>query len=873
MASPDPNLGRVLKNTYRIERLLGRGGMGAVYEAHHVKISKRFALKVMLGTGDLSAPMRERFLREAEACSRIDHANVVDIVDFDETPEGELFMVMELLQGMDLATRLKRPPPPSADDVGRWFTAMCEGLEAAHRLGIVHRDLKPANVFLHQRGGVETIKIVDFGLAKFKAENALTSTGAVMGTPCYMAPEQIEGAGDHIGAQTDVFALGCILYEMLVGRVAFAGQSVAQIAYHIVHGERPRLPAPLPAGMQSVLDGCFAQRLDERFQSVAELRAAFQAVSGELRETYRPPDPAEGPNGGHTLDATIQATPDPSAASDLASGKTVAATPSGPAPARTPSNLAAVRTTLPPLSPATGWRSGAGRGAAAADEEAIDTTAFTTVGRLRRRRGLILGVVLGLVAVGVVGSLLLGLRGGPRRSPRTSGATAEAPPPAWTASLPEALRVDAGKVDRPPRWHELAAARWQEIADALEKANQGAELGPQPLARLQSRMYLARSRALWLAGTPDRGVALADTAVARAADAADPVARTATAVNQAWFRLTAGNAKGAQEALRAVDGVQGGFDTLAVRAAVLLLSGEIASALSQARQAVKAEAGCPVSWLALSAAAEAKGDRATAERAAVEALGRAPAYPPARARLAELLLASSAARKRAEALCAARPDDPPAYAALLRRCRARVNVASALAELTADPAAQLRSVDQRLTDEGVVEVADLLVARPSLPAGVIERLARLAPRLRPTAPDRAARLALVTAILAGRGAGAAAAAAQYAAAAPWPHQARALQAEVALAGRQLEEAVRLYQEAWSAASRAGAGRPPAPPPDPGAPVIACHRTGLDDTEADLLQARSAAVAEAAARGRSPDDADPTARLSLLAALIRERPPL
>jgi serine/threonine-protein kinase len=227
----DPLLGTTLDGRYRILRRIGEGGMGIVYEAEHVVLEKRVALKVLRDDFSSRPEVVERFRQEAKSASRIGNEHIVDISDFGETPDGSSYFVMELLDGEDLATVLQREttiPLARAADI---LLQCCKALGAAHSKGIVHRDMKPENIFLTQREGrPDFVKIVDFGIAKMSdietkgtPGRKLTKTGMIFGTPEYMSPEQ--AAGKPLDHRVDIYALGVIFFEMLTGRVPFVGDT------------------------------------------------------------------------------------------------------------------------------------------------------------------------------------------------------------------------------------------------------------------------------------------------------------------------------------------------------------------------------------------------------------------------------------------------------------------------------------------------------------------------------------------------------------------------------------------------------------------------------------------------------------------------
>ena len=274
---PLPEVGACIADKYRIDRLLGRGGSGAVFLAEHVVTGKRVALKWMALGADASPDDMERFVREARAAALISHPNVVNIYDVDEH-EGALFLVMEYLRGAPLSQLLKAGPLPVGEAVATLLPAM-EGVQAAHRAGVVHRDLKPDNIFLLQgpEGEPRGTKVLDFGIAKLSrqleagAPTTLTATGMVMGSPHYMAPEQAADASgvDH---RADLYSLGVILYQALTGHPPFEAETLPGLLLKIAEGRfaplgevRPELPAALTR----TVERCMALQPQDRFEDVA----------------------------------------------------------------------------------------------------------------------------------------------------------------------------------------------------------------------------------------------------------------------------------------------------------------------------------------------------------------------------------------------------------------------------------------------------------------------------------------------------------------------------------------------------------------------------------------------------------------------------
>lgn len=285
----DPWVGRTLSNVYRVESRIGEGGMGAVYLARHVHLQKGFAVKVL---NDIIAGKDnavERLRQEAMAAARIDHENIVDVVNFDRTDDGAVFIVMELLKGENLADCIGRGPVELHRAVPITFQ-ICRALHAAHEHGIVHRDLKPENVFLTEKGGRTLVKVLDFGISKIKSADAeqvrMTRTGQLVGTPLYMSPEQARGETD-VDRRVDVYAMGVILYEMITGAPPFEGRNYFELLWK--HGNEPPPPMKernpnvyIPEAVEAVVSRALAKSRDERYGTMAELEEALAEATPEV---------------------------------------------------------------------------------------------------------------------------------------------------------------------------------------------------------------------------------------------------------------------------------------------------------------------------------------------------------------------------------------------------------------------------------------------------------------------------------------------------------------------------------------------------------------------------------------------------------------
>lgn len=275
---------QVLDDSYRIEQLLGEGGMGAVYVATQIRLEKPVAVKVMARELTSNPEALERFRREARITSALGHPHIVQVFDFSSTRAGEPFFVMEYLEGEDLEKRLRRVGRLPLGEVVLIVKQVASALSATHAKGIVHRDLKPGNIFLVEATGVETFaKVLDFGISKIRTSSTkLTRTSSIMGTPNYMSPEQAKGKIDEIDEGVDQWALACIAWECLTGACPFTGENVPSILFQIVHEPLPPLGAKvagLPPHVEQVLARALTKDRAGRFPGVAEFAAALEGAS------------------------------------------------------------------------------------------------------------------------------------------------------------------------------------------------------------------------------------------------------------------------------------------------------------------------------------------------------------------------------------------------------------------------------------------------------------------------------------------------------------------------------------------------------------------------------------------------------------------
>jgi tRNA A-37 threonylcarbamoyl transferase component Bud32 len=281
-AKEDPMIGRVLDQRYQVRSPLGRGGMGTVYRAWQLSVDREVALKVVHGKLTADRAAAKRFLREARLASRLSQPNIVNVYDFGQTPDdGALYLVMELLRGRTLQAELAGGRKLPTKRVVTIALQLCDALEAAHAAGIVHRDLKPGNmVILDEPAGRDLLKVLDFGLAKSLVSDTssqVTNTDAILGTPLYMSPESVQGQpADH---RSDLYAMGCILYEALAGRAPFVEASINLVMAKHLSEPPPPLPSTVPAPLRALIERLLAKTPADRPQSAAEVRAVLEQLA------------------------------------------------------------------------------------------------------------------------------------------------------------------------------------------------------------------------------------------------------------------------------------------------------------------------------------------------------------------------------------------------------------------------------------------------------------------------------------------------------------------------------------------------------------------------------------------------------------------
>jgi serine/threonine protein kinase len=278
-ASP-VTIGEIVAGKYRVERVLGQGGMGVVVAALHIELDQRVALKFLRPHATAHPHVVARFAREARAAAKIHSEHVVRVIDVGVLPTGAPYVVMEFMDGEDLARILLRRGPLSTEVATGYILETCEAIAEAHALGIVHRDLKPANLFLARRtGGRPIVKVLDFGISKSlsaSSQGQLTKTTAVVGSPLYMSPEQLMSA-KSVDVRSDIWALGVVLYELLTARMPFEGDTLPEVIAAVLHREHEPLRSvrpELPPALDAIIQRCLAKDLTGHFANMDEFAAA-----------------------------------------------------------------------------------------------------------------------------------------------------------------------------------------------------------------------------------------------------------------------------------------------------------------------------------------------------------------------------------------------------------------------------------------------------------------------------------------------------------------------------------------------------------------------------------------------------------------------
>jgi serine/threonine-protein kinase len=437
--------GDVVAGKYRVERLLGAGGMGVVVAARHLQLDEKVALKFLLPEALANTEAVARFAREARAAVRIKNEHVARVLDVGTLPNGAPYLVMEYLEGIDLATWLRERGVLDHELAVRFVLQACVAVADAHALGIVHRDLKPANLFCVQRSdGRPSIKVLDFGISKMTDGSAhttdpVTRTSSLIGSPLYMSPEQMRSS-KNVDARADIWALGMILFELVTGRAAFLADSVTELAIKIATEPAPgmrELRSDVPSELEAVVLKCLAKDPLDRPANVAELARALVPFAPKATAAVE------------RISGII----------DMAGLSATA--PAHPAPVRVPAS---------------------GVGSTQASAGALPALGRTTAGAARSKR---LGV-LGGAALVAIAATAMGLRRAfvTPVAPRTGAATASAAPSDQGVLAESALVIEAPHhevADAAPVQAQAAVVPTSTVQAAKRRpANTAPALSPAP---------------------------------------------------------------------------------------------------------------------------------------------------------------------------------------------------------------------------------------------------------------------------------------------------------------------------------------------------------------------------------------------------------
>ncbi|MFT3776534.1 MAG: protein kinase [Minicystis sp.] len=478
--------GEILAGKYKVERVLGKGGMGVVVAAQHLHLRQNVAIKFLLP--DATPEVVQRFLREARAAVRLKSEHVTRVLDVGELDGGAPFMVMEYLEGNDLSQVLRKRGPLPVEDAVDYVLQACEAIAEAHQLGIVHRDLKPANLFLTKGAdGSPVVKVLDFGISKDTSEAGaeeemqLTRTRAVLGSPYYMAPEQMRSTR-NVDARADIWSLGIILYQLLTKKVPYKAESFVALCIMVVN-EDPPPPTThrpdLPPGLEAAILRALQKKPDERYANITEFAAAIapfgRASAVTSAERIARVQGAAVPTIERATSQSIvpppAATTTGSIASAMSSGPSIpsvaAAMPASPTAAGTPS--------IPPPS-TTEQSAGAASAATGAATGAAWTGASQTT-QARRTGTKIVGIGVGLGALAIVGAIVF-MRGGHGDVPSGHAPAAGTTVPAATTVAAAAADTPAAATANAPRVEVGAASAAPSASAAAESPSAGPDQPP-----------------------------------------------------------------------------------------------------------------------------------------------------------------------------------------------------------------------------------------------------------------------------------------------------------------------------------------------------------------------------------------------------------
>lgn len=428
---PDDSVrpGDVLAGKYRIERVLGRGGMGVVVSAVHLRLDERVAIKFLLPAATESPEAVARFEREARAAVKIRSEHVARVIDVGTLETGAPYIVMEHLQGSDLATVVRQRRKLPVEDAVEYVLQACEAIAEAHAMGIVHRDLKPNNLFLTQRAdGSPVVKVLDFGISKLlpgastsEPQASMTSTDSLLGSPIYMSPEQMTNPRG-VDARTDVWALGATLFKLVTGKAPFDGDSIPQICGMIMMGTPPlslRSLAPdAPEALEAVVVRCLQRQPADRFADVGELAAALEELAPDralfsVERIRRVLEAGAAGVGGGSLPPAPASSPSASSRKSTSAPRVSLSSVSSP----------------PAAGSATGPDAAVGPPSVGAKTMAAWTNTSNGRGGGSRRLAIVAGAAA-VLAVGVALGVLL--RGGPGDGATAAEGATAAPPAAAT---------------------------------------------------------------------------------------------------------------------------------------------------------------------------------------------------------------------------------------------------------------------------------------------------------------------------------------------------------------------------------------------------------------------------------------------------------
>jgi serine/threonine-protein kinase len=488
-ATSTPEAGQILAGKYLVEEVLGVGGMGVVVAAKHLQLDQRVAIKYLLPAALLNGEVVERFAREARAAAKIRSEHVARVIDVGQFDDGAPFMVLEYLEGHDLAKQLEDHGALTVEDAVRWVLETCEALAEAHAAKIVHRDLKPSNLFLSKQPDKSTIiKVLDFGISKTgdAPSASLTKTSALMGTAFYMSPEQLTNPKgvDH---RSDIWSLGVILYELLSGQQPFLGESVPEIIGGILQNEpasiRTHRPE-VPFGLEVVIGKCMQSKAAARYQSVAALAAALGPYA---RASDRMSIDITARILGETVAPALEPVADTSPATLMLSG----GAQSGAAPQSRVGEAAGPAPIERTAVSAKGGAAGDGAAAPVVPVGAVTTHGLSTSAITPKPKRSPAALIAGVVAVAfAIGGTVAGIKlAGKTEAPNAAGSglvsppkAAEAPPSAAASNLAPATIL--GAINPAPPENALPAvpvtAATQQVAAAAHTNTPAAAVAAGP---------------------------------------------------------------------------------------------------------------------------------------------------------------------------------------------------------------------------------------------------------------------------------------------------------------------------------------------------------------------------------------------------------